>query len=199
MDHSGIDIRREDANPAREASQVSSCRSILVVLWGRLRMYLSIGPRFRSEMHCRNCGDGNIPPLVLNNYVGHWTTMLATGHLLWPLDRRANTCRRWHVGKEKAQGRRQVWVVAIRSGRDWSQALESKVRFADKPPRTRTNGSSMSALAACSRQLTRALNPMCRRIYFSSIYRPTHCRSLLAQQYQRVSRKRSLSRNPRRQ
>ena len=133
MDHSGIGIRREDANPAREASQVSSCRSILVVLWGRLRMYLSIGPRFRSEMHCRNCGDGNIPPLVLNNYVGHWTSMLATGHLLWPLDRRANSCRRWHVGKEKALGLRQVWVVAIRSGRDWSQALESKVRFADKP------------------------------------------------------------------
>lgn len=79
MDHSGIGIRREDANPAREASQVSSCRSILVVLWGRLRMYLSIGPRFRSEMHCRNCGDGNIPPLVLNNYVGHWTSIVATG------------------------------------------------------------------------------------------------------------------------
>ena len=34
--------------------------------------------------------------------------MLATGHLLWPLDRRANTCRRGHVGKEKALGLRQV-------------------------------------------------------------------------------------------
>jgi hypothetical protein len=52
---------------------------------------------------------------------------------LWPLDRRANTCRRWHVGKEKALGLRQVRVVAVRSGRGRSQALESKVRFADNP------------------------------------------------------------------
>src|SRR5258707_9464497 len=59
--------------------------------------------------------------------------MLAIGHLLWPLDRRANTCRRWHVGKEKALGLRQVRVVAVRSGRGRSQALESKVRFADHP------------------------------------------------------------------
>ena len=64
--------------------------------------------------------------LVLNNYVGHRTSIVATG-------RRANTCRRWHVGKEKALGLRQVRVVAVRSGRGRSQALESKVRFADKP------------------------------------------------------------------
>jgi hypothetical protein len=110
MDHSGIDIRREDANPAREASQVSSCRSTLVVLWGRLRMYLSIGPRFRSEMHCRNCGDGNIPPLVLNNYVGHWTTMLTTEQLCWPPD---IYCGHWIDGQILADGgtlgKRKPW------------------------------------------------------------------------------------------
>ena len=32
MDRSEISIRREDANPAGEASQISSCRFILVVL-----------------------------------------------------------------------------------------------------------------------------------------------------------------------
>jgi RHS repeat-associated protein len=30
-----------------------------MTLYGRLRMYLSIEPRFRSEVHCRHCADGN--------------------------------------------------------------------------------------------------------------------------------------------
>src|SRR5260370_4024259 len=74
--------------------------------------------------------------------------MLAIGHLLWPLDRRANTCRRWHVGNEKALELRQVRVVAVRSGRGRSQALESKVRFADQPPRTRSAAPTPTRLKA---------------------------------------------------
>ncbi len=32
-----------------------------ITLCGSRRMNFSIGARFKSEVHCRNCGDGNIP------------------------------------------------------------------------------------------------------------------------------------------
>jgi hypothetical protein len=32
-----------------------------IILCGSRRMNFSIGARFKSEVHCRNCGDGNIP------------------------------------------------------------------------------------------------------------------------------------------
>ena len=34
---------------------------LTITLCGRLRMNLSIGPRFRSDVHWRYCGDGNMP------------------------------------------------------------------------------------------------------------------------------------------
>jgi hypothetical protein len=49
-----------------------------ITLCGRLRMNLSTGPRFRSDVHWRYCGDGDMPRgpeqlcWPLNIYVGHW-------------------------------------------------------------------------------------------------------------------------------
>jgi hypothetical protein len=44
---------------------------LTITLWGRLRMNLSIGPRFRSEVHCLNCADGNRRCSTIWRY--HWS------------------------------------------------------------------------------------------------------------------------------